>query len=129
LTNFNITPVLQFVAYSVLNTPINVAWQSWLESKFPSTKVVVKHASEKPRSVHAEETLDKTNTAIKFILDQTVGAAFNVPLYFAILGALKGQSADYIINAIKAVCIMILSERSSKLTTWCRTAGISTRLV
>lgn len=56
------------------------------------------------------ETLDKTNTGIKFILDQTVGAAFNVPLYFAILGALKGQSTTYIINAIKAVCTMPLLE-------------------
>ena len=53
-----------------------------------------------------EESLDKKNTLVKFVLDQTVGAAFNIPLYFAILGTLKGQSAEYIINAIKSASDM-----------------------
>jgi hypothetical protein len=103
LTNINITPIVQFVIYSILNTPINVAWQGWLESNFPSTKPVIKTPKEKAEPAKQEEVLDLKNTILKFLLDQTVGAAFNIPLYFIILGTLKGQSVDHILTAVKRV--------------------------
>lgn len=122
LTNINATSVLQFVAYSVLNTPINVAWQAWLESNFPSTKPVAKKSSENADKEKAEETLDVKNTIAKFLLDQTVGAAFNIPLYFAILGTLKGQSADHILTSIKKVRDMDTADCNERLTNIRRTA-------
>jgi hypothetical protein len=103
LTNINITPILQFVAYSVLNTPINVAWQIWLESNFPSTKSAAKMTKEKADASGKADTLDVKNTIIKFLLDQTIGAAFNIPLYFIILGTLKGQCVDHVLSAIQRV--------------------------
>lgn len=104
LTNFNLTPVLQFVTYSILNTPINCLWQDWLESAFPSTKpaaVEVPKPDSKTREVEQKQVLDVKNTLIKFFMDQTIGASFNIPLFIGIIGMLKGQSLDMIVHAVK----------------------------
>jgi protein Mpv17 len=112
LTNINITPILQFTAYAVLNTPINIAWQNWLESAFPSTKpavvekAVISKADGKTsnvKSVDKQQVLDVKNTALKFLLDQTAGAAFNIPLFIGIIGMLKGQNGDQILAAVRRV--------------------------
>jgi len=100
----NLTPILQFVTYSILNTPINCVWQDWLESAFPSTvpaAVEVPNTKEKTTSVEKKQVLSVKNTLIKFVMDQTIGAAFNIPLFIGIIGMVKGQSVDKINHSIK----------------------------
>ena len=96
-----------------------------LESVFPSKKREVKKEKENEKPL-VKESLDVKNTIAKFLLDQTVGAAFNIPLYFIILGTLKGQSLDYILNAIKTVSNVTDVESIRKLTISNRKAWTST---
>lgn len=52
--------------------------------------------------------LDLKNTLIKFTLDQTVGASFNIPLFLAVIGLCRGQNQDQILSAIQNVCFTVL---------------------
>jgi len=45
--------------------------------------------------------LNVRNTAIKFALDQTLGALINTVLFIAGMGLLKGQSVDLVMEAVK----------------------------
>lgn len=47
------------------------------------------------------------NTLVKFVLDQTLGAAVNIPLFIGIIGMVKGQSVDTITNNVKTVSILV----------------------
>ncbi|KAJ3569250.1 hypothetical protein NPX13_g6144 [Xylaria arbuscula] len=92
---FDLVPIFQFVLYAFVNIPPNFLWQEFLESTFPAY-----HVSPTPEAVASaaannekeldreakegklvEPKLNKTNTAIKLILDQTIGAAVNTFLF------------------------------------------------
>ena len=47
--------------------------------------------SNKPSDIPSTQQLNKRNTAIKFTLDQTVGAAFNTILFIAGMDLLRGK--------------------------------------
>jgi len=97
-SNISLTPIIQFIIYSILNTPINCVWQNKLEEWFPSSKpvpVVKEKGVEKPAG------LDIQNTLIKFALDQTVGAGVNIPLFIGIMGLLKGHSVHQIVGTVQ----------------------------
>lgn len=114
-TNLDLHEILVFVTYAVLNTPLNVYWQHWLEDTFPGTKPVAvpvkdEDPDEKPESVGVrdrmgvKEVTDYKNIAIKFALDQTVGAVFNIVLFIVGIGALKGEGRQHILASIRRVC-------------------------
>ncbi|KAJ0123125.1 hypothetical protein N8I77_010199 [Diaporthe amygdali] len=100
-------PVFQFFLYTVVSTPPNFLWQDFLESTFPATKTVpsseaIKSASrsnEKELDREAREgklvetKLDVPHTIIKFILDQTVGAAFNTLMFSFFTHSIKQAMA------------------------------------
>jgi protein Mpv17 len=97
---------LHFVTYAIINTPINCVWQDQLEAWFPSSTPAVvekptKESSEKP--VAKKQGLNITNTLAKFILDQSVGALINIPLFIGVMGMLKGQNVDQIVNTVQEV--------------------------
>lgn len=75
--------LLQFVVFSLVATPPNVLWQEYLEEKFPADQIDEK----------GTKTLHKRNTAVKFVLDQTIGAIVNSFLFIAGMGALKGKDS------------------------------------
>ncbi|KAE9975510.1 hypothetical protein BLS_002564 [Venturia inaequalis] len=104
--SLNINPILQFVTYSILNTPLNCYWQDFIESAFPSnvtTDVEVPNKTdEKAKALQRKQVFSVKNTLIKFALDQTLGAAVNIPLFIGIIGMTKGQSLDTITNSVKA---------------------------
>jgi hypothetical protein len=60
-----------------------------------------KEQSEKP--VAKKQGLNVTNTLAKFALDQTIGALINIPLFIGVMGMLKGQSVDQIVNTVQKV--------------------------
>lgn len=107
-TNLNIQEILIFVTYTIFNIPLNVYWQEWLEGTFPGSKPAASPAKENvgknEKSTGTKQVTDYKNIAIKFALDQTVGAAVNITLFIAGVGALKGMGRDEILQSIKRVC-------------------------
>lgn len=64
----------------------------WLEDRFPAYPA----ADNQPVKDKAKTspTLNKRNTAIKFTLDQTIGAAVNTVLFLGGMALLRGQPWD-----------------------------------
>ncbi|KAI0405529.1 Mpv17/PMP22 family protein [Xylaria palmicola] len=91
----DLVPIFQFVLYAFINIPPNFLWQEFLESAFPAYHVSPTRAAVKSAAANDEKGLDReakegklvepkldiTNTAIKLVLDQTVGAAVNTFLF------------------------------------------------
>jgi hypothetical protein len=91
--------------------PINVFWQNWLEATFPGSKpapAAAQAKGEKKKPSEQKTVRDVKNIVIKFLMDQTVGAAINIPLFLGTIGAVKGQSVDYIVNTIREVSSLSL---------------------
>ena len=92
-----------------MNVPINCVWQDWLEAAFPGATVVpvseaeAKETKKAGKPVEAKKAVNVQNILIKFVCDQTIGAAFNIPLFLASIGLAKGQGVDQIINTIQKV--------------------------
>ncbi|KAH8121695.1 hypothetical protein ACSS6W_010649 [Trichoderma asperelloides] len=95
-------PVFQFVLFAVVSTPPNFLWQDFLESTFPahptpppsksspgSSKEKNKDKDKSPSSSSSPPKLSLTNTIIKFVLDQTVGAALNTLLFSTFTRSLR----------------------------------------
>ncbi|KAI0018061.1 Mpv17/PMP22 family protein [Xylariomycetidae sp. FL0641] len=88
-------PVFQFVLFAIVSVPPNFLWQEYLESTFPAyhispTRAAVTSAAagnekelerEEKAGELVEPKLNLKNTAIKMVLDQTVGAAANTFLF------------------------------------------------
>jgi hypothetical protein len=67
--------------------------------------VQVPNKQEKTTALETKQVLSIKNTIIKFFMDQTIGAAFNIPLFIGIIGMVKGQSVETITNNVKAVSV------------------------
>ncbi|KAI3320763.1 Mpv17/PMP22 family protein [Xylariaceae sp. AK1471] len=92
---FDLVPIFQFVLFTFLNVPPNFLWQEFLESTFPAYHVSPTRAAVNSAAANDEKKLDKeakegklvkpklniTNTIIKLLLDQTIGAAANTFLF------------------------------------------------
>ncbi|KAM3419133.1 hypothetical protein BST61_g5081 [Cercospora zeina] len=129
--NVNVVELLQFVAFSVLACPPNCLWQAWLEAQFPAyprrgttlppgdEKVAAHSTGTQPagNALHRRKdhdthpsppttndeaaTLSVKNTAIKFTLDQTIGASVNTILFIAGIALLRGQSVQSIFDNVQ----------------------------
>ena len=95
-------PVVPLVIFALLNTPPNYYWQEWLEEKMPgySTKKIEVADS---KGVLAERKLNVRNTLLKFTLDQTVGAVWNVALFLGLTRFLQGVPLEECVRAVKDV--------------------------
>ena len=110
--SINVTTILQFVLLNLLNTPPNVLWQQWLEDTFPGR---VKAQPDKPKKADAKSgkkdkqgeaeggQLNVRNTAIKFGLDQTLGAWGNTIMFLGFLSLIRGYSLERTWNEIQSV--------------------------
>ncbi|KAF4459152.1 integral membrane Mpv17 PMP22 family [Fusarium albosuccineum] len=72
-------PVFQFLIFNLISTPPNFLWQDFLESTFPAHPQEPQPSD--PKSPKPQPKLSVRNTAIKFLLDQTLGAAINTLLF------------------------------------------------
>ncbi|KAJ3499264.1 hypothetical protein NLG97_g484 [Lecanicillium saksenae] len=97
-------PVFQFLLFIIVSTPPNFLWQEFIEAAFPSHPAPAVHPK-KTDDISAPPALSKRNTAIKFLLDQTVGAAVNTLLFSTFTRSLRMASspAPRITNVSKAV--------------------------
>jgi protein Mpv17 len=67
--------------------------------------VEVPNKQKKTTTLETKKALSIKNTLIKFFMDQTIGAAFNIPLFIGIIGMVKGQNVETITNNVKVVCV------------------------
>ncbi|KAK4125290.1 hypothetical protein N657DRAFT_616689 [Parathielavia appendiculata] len=103
-------PVFQYALFSLLSTPPNFLWQDYLESTFPAyhmapTREAVASAAasndaelddEAAHGRIVEPRLNKRNTVVKALLDQTVGAAVNTILFSLFMhGIRRGMAHHY----------------------------------
>ena len=88
----DIIDLLRFVTFSMIMCPPNVIWQSFLEAQFPAYGNEFT-TSEKERSKDKvlPKRLNIKNTATKFALDQTIGAAVNVRILLFVINYLTGH--------------------------------------
>ncbi|EHK17130.1 uncharacterized protein TRIVIDRAFT_42222 [Trichoderma virens Gv29-8] len=93
--------ILRFVVYSALVTPPNYKWQEFLERKWPSRTPIDEpspdsksdsKSSEKLSQTVVKDRLNITNTAIKFILDQSISAPINTVAFLYLMGGMTFQS-------------------------------------
>ncbi|KAM5346572.1 hypothetical protein ACJ41O_009577 [Fusarium nematophilum] len=102
-------PVFQFLLFNLIATPPNFMWQDFLESTFPAhpqhPQQPQPSKKKNPKDPKAQPKLSIRNTAIKFILDQTVGAAINTLLFSTYTHAIRSaiQPVPVVTNLFKAV--------------------------
>jgi protein Mpv17 len=105
LPPIDLVPISQFVIYTLVNVPINIAWQNAIEAAFPGSRPAapaVKDGEKKKKPVAAQPDPPVVrNTIIKFLLDQTVGAAFNIPLFLVTIGLLQGQNVAQVVRTVQ----------------------------
>jgi protein Mpv17 len=98
LSNIDVTSFVQFILYTISISPPNYLWQKLLEDSFPSKIPAKTKATDIKKSgsttAHREndEQFSLTNTAFKFILDQTVGAIVNTVLFICLLDTFRGTT-------------------------------------
>lgn len=133
--SLHLVPIVQFILLSLFNTPINFLWQEWLEQRFPGSTTSPASAESGPplaatgeRGAHARGKRDDAgvrqdeggkrrapnvrNVLTKFLLDQTVGAAYNTVSFIAGMGVLRGFSGAQVVEAVSKVCAVPPSSRS-----------------
>jgi len=89
--SLDLIPIVHFVLLTFLSCPPNFLWQEYLEEQFPGNIM----------ESNGQKKLHKTNTAKKFVLDQTLGAAVNTLLFIAVIGAFKGKDRKAIVRDCK----------------------------
>ncbi|KAJ4298731.1 hypothetical protein N0V88_003763 [Collariella sp. IMI 366227] len=96
-------PVFQYALFAAISTPPNFLWQEFLEGAFPAyhmapTAEAVASAAASNDAELDDETrkgriveprLNKRNTLIKTVLDQTVGAALNTLAFSMFVGGIR----------------------------------------
>lgn len=102
--------ILRFVVYTALVTPPNYKWQEFLERKFPSRTPVNgpppdSKAPEKQSKAVVKDRLNLTNTAAKFLLDQSLSAPLNTVAFLYLMGGMTFQSNAQIWNNIQNVSL------------------------
>ncbi|KAH6854907.1 hypothetical protein B0I37DRAFT_422784 [Chaetomium sp. MPI-CAGE-AT-0009] len=98
-------PVFQYTLFAILSTPPNFLWQDFLESTFPAYDMAMAPTQEEAVAADAkpdakrvrivEPRLNKRNTALKTLLDQTVGAAVNTALFSLFMHAARQAMAHH----------------------------------
>ncbi|KAL6903010.1 hypothetical protein GGI43DRAFT_329802 [Trichoderma evansii] len=93
--------ILRFVVYTALVTPPNYKWQEFLERKFPSRKPINESlsdlkSSQKQSKDVVKDRLSLSNTAAKFLLDQSLSAPLNTVAFIYLMGGMTFQSNSQI---------------------------------
>lgn len=100
--------ILRFIVYTALVTPPNYKWQEFLERKWPSRKPVYESLSDskspqKQSKDAIKDRLSLSNTAVKFLLDQSLSAPINTVAFIYLMGGMTFQSNSQIWNNIQNV--------------------------
>jgi protein Mpv17 len=87
----NATSLIQFMLIAILMTPPNYGFQKWLEGRWPARPAGRGQLDGRTGIEKGNGKLDVGNTAKKFILDQSLGAAANTAGFIVLLNLLRGH--------------------------------------
>jgi hypothetical protein len=82
------------VLFTFLTCPPNFLWQEYLEETFPGKQI----------EPDGTTSLHRTNTAKKFLLDQTIGTLVNTAIFIGTFAAFKGKDGPSIRREVRRVC-------------------------
>jgi hypothetical protein len=93
---FTILPFITFALTAIITTPPNYLFQEWLESTFPT---LISNGTRRDDNHKQRQTLrrSKKNVLMKFIIDQTLGAATNTIVFIALTSLFKGNGVGQIV--------------------------------
>ncbi|KAL8687695.1 MAG: hypothetical protein Q9224_005079, partial [Gallowayella concinna] len=102
-------PIVALVIFSILATPPNYQWQQYLERKLPGYQVEKREANGEVNGgklggggrVTIKKRLNVTNTLMKVVIDQTLGAVINVALHLGVVRALQGVPLGECLQVVK----------------------------
>jgi len=97
-------PMVPLIILALLNTPPNYYWQYLIEKYFPGYTTTKIEVDDGGKGVEVEKKLNVQNTLIKFTLDQTVGAVWNVACFLGLTRFLQGVPIEECFRAIREVC-------------------------
>lgn len=96
-------PIVPLIVLALLNTPPNYYWQQLIERFFPGYTATKIEVDDGGKGVEVEKTLNLQNTVIKFTLDQTVGAVWNVACFLGLTRFLQGVPIGECFRVIREV--------------------------
>lgn len=96
-------PIVALVVLALLNTPPNYQWQQFLEQRLPGYTTKKVEVDDGGRGVTVEKKLNLQNTLLKFLLDQTIGAVWNVGWFLGLTRFLQGVPVEECLRAVKEV--------------------------
>ncbi|KAI2626784.1 hypothetical protein GGR54DRAFT_629140 [Hypoxylon sp. NC1633] len=113
---FDIANFLRFVTVTFVTAPPNYMWQQLLERSFPAYErtttaddVEKQNADGEDGEVEQKPKLNLRNTFTKWFIDCiTLGAIFNTVAFFALMGILKWQSMEQIMQNIRNETIPVI---------------------
>jgi protein Mpv17 len=87
--------VLQSMLFTAIVAGPNHMAQNWLEKQWPARTSYAQESSRLPADTggHLGQRgrLNLQNTAIKFVLDQSLSASLNTVLFLSLFGAIRGR--------------------------------------
>lgn len=103
--------IIQSMVFTALVTVPNHVFQSTLEYFFPTrtlpreeaVQAAGKEGRQRPEVLRTHGQLNIRNTAIKFLLDQTLAATTNTVLFIAVFGMMRGQTLEGVEDALRNV--------------------------
>jgi len=109
-------PIVPLIILALLNTPPNYYWQYLIEKYFPGYTTTKIEVDDGGKGVEVEKKLNVKNTLIKFTLDQTVGAVWNVACFLGLTRFLQGVPIEDCFRAIRQVCenLHMVGEQSER---------------
>jgi hypothetical protein len=99
------------IILALLNTPPNYYWQHLIEKYFPGYTTTKIEVDDGGKGVEVEKKLNLQNTLIKFTLDQTIGAVWNVACFLGLTRFLQGVPIEECFRAIHEVCEVLFMVR------------------
>jgi protein Mpv17 len=101
------TSFFRFIILAIITTPPNFLFQKYLEDTYPTKEPRRREEKLKDSDDSREKEKEKeapvslTNTAIKFVLDQSIGCWTNTLFFIVAMGIFKGQGLGQILSIIE----------------------------
>lgn len=96
--------LLQFMLVATVMTPPNYFYQKLLEDSFPARpEPETRNGGEKDGTSPEKGKLSISNTVLKFLLDQSVGALANTVMFIVLVDVFKGYNAEVVARDVHRV--------------------------
>jgi hypothetical protein len=96
--------LLKFMLIAIIMTPPNYFYQKLLEDSFPARpEPETSKRGEKDGTSPEKGKLSVSNTILKFLLDQSLGALANTVMFIVLVDVFKGYPAEIVVRDVHRV--------------------------